>query len=80
MTIDQLKEQVSKYGDIVILKEGYVFTAVIKRRDINLSAYKTHNAIMKLLCDYTEEKYPYAEAVNTDSDLFVMILRPDERS
>jgi hypothetical protein len=75
MNIQKLKEKLSQYGYPLIVKEGVVFTVLIK--GIDLHKWKIVNAIQTLVLDYAGEKFPIIEAMVNDSSVFCMVLRSD---
>jgi len=74
MTIEKLKEKLCKYGHPFIVKEGVVFTVLIKGS--NLSKWENVNAIQKMVLDYAGEKFPTIEAMVNDNEVFCLVLGP----
>lgn len=65
--------QLVKYGTIQLIKEGVVFTLLIT--GTGLSNWATVNEIMKLVTDYTKDKYPNIEAMRNDDSFYCLILK-----
>lgn len=74
MNIEKLKEKLCKYGKPFIVKEGVVFTILLKGS--NLSKWENVNEIQKLVLDYAGEKFPIIEVMANDNEVFCLVLRP----
>lgn len=78
MTIDGLKQKLCAFGFPLIVKEGVVFTVLIKGK--NLSQYKNVEAIQNLILGYAGEKYPLIEAMVNEDEFFCLVLKPQVKN
>lgn len=76
MTLDNLKDKLSKRGNIQICKEGYVFTLLMTGDD--LDNWKVVNEIQMEILNYVGDKYPSIEALRNDHHFFCIILTPKD--
>lgn len=74
MNIDKLKKELSKLGDIQILKAGHVLTLLIT--GVNLDAGNIFTTIQEAIAKHTDNKYPIIEALRNDSNFFCIVLKP----
>jgi hypothetical protein len=72
--IEKLRKDLSEYGVVKVLKEGFVFTLLITGKD--MSKYTIVNNIQKLVLDYVGDKYPIIEVLNNSENFLLYILKP----
>lgn len=73
MNLDKLKEKLSKVGTIEVIKDGIVFTLLIKGSE--LSNHKIVSGITMDVLDYVGEIYPNIEVMKNDDDFLLLVLR-----
>jgi hypothetical protein len=73
MNLDKLKIQLSKVADIVVLKQGLVFTVLLKGK--NLAKWETVNKINLDILECAGKLYPNIETMANDDDYFMIVLR-----
>ena len=76
MTTTQLKEKLSKYGTVLVAKEGAVFTVFIKGNGLSQST-----KLMKIgaiIHEYAGEKYPDIEVFLNEDDFILSVLKPKQ--
>lgn len=78
MDLQGLKDVLSKYGNILIIKEGAVFSLLMKGE--NLSNIKKLQNIQSTVLDYAGDRYPVIEAFRNDDRYLCMILKPEQKS
>jgi len=78
MDLQGLKDVLSKYGNILIIKEGAVFSLLMKGE--NLSNIKKLQDIQSTVLDYAGDRYPVIEAFRNDDRYLCMILKPEQKS
>lgn len=69
----KLKLKLSKYGTVVLMKQGYTFTVFITGR--GLSNLNKVLEMQKLITDHAKE-YPSVEALSNDETYFLLVLKP----
>lgn len=74
MSMEKLKSQLSKVGKIEVIKEGVVFTLLIKGS--GLSNLNIVNGVVKDVFDYVGDKYPYFEIMKNEDEFLLLVLRP----
>ena len=72
--LEDLSIELSKYGNLEVIKEGSVFTVFIT--GTGLAGWRTISEIQKLINNYTSEYYPTIEIFNTSETHFLLILKP----
>lgn len=78
MDFQGLKDVLSKYGTILIIKEGAVFSLLMKGD--NLSNMKKVQDIQSTVLDYAEKKYPIIEVFRNDDRYLCMVLKPEVKT
>lgn len=74
MTLNGLKQKLTKYGSIQIVREGFVFSLLITGTGLSKSTVVAE--IQNLVFSYVGEKYPAIEAMRNDETFFCLILKP----
>lgn len=74
MTQGQLIRSLSKYGDVQMVKAGYVFTLLLT--GTGLSKMETWLKIQQLCTDFCGDKYPVIEVLKTEDTFFLAVLKP----
>jgi hypothetical protein len=76
VSLENLKIELSKFGDIATIKADYVFTLLMfsKNKKIGKNAFK----IMEIICKYTEDKYPIVEVIRQGNDYYLTVLKPKQ--
>lgn len=74
MTLNRLKQKLTKYGNIQIVKEGFVFSLLITGAGLSKSTVVAE--IQNLVLSYAGDKYPMIEAMRNDDTFFCLILKP----
>lgn len=74
--MENLKIELSKFGELQICKEGFVFTVLITGE--KLSNWVTAMGIQKLITDYAGDKYPIVECLRDDENFFCIVLKPKQ--
>ena len=72
MNLENLKKELSKVGTIQAIKEGVVFTLLMKGS--GLSNYKIVSGITMDVLDYVGDKYPNIEVMKNDDDFLLLVL------
>lgn len=72
MNIEKLKSQLSKVGKIEVIKEGIVFTLLMKGS--GLSNHKIVTGITMAVLDSVGDKYPNIEVMKNDDDFMLLVL------
>jgi hypothetical protein len=75
MTLDKLKELLSKYGTIQLCKKDYVFTLLMTGE--NLRNWQLVNEIQTEVVKCVGAEYPVIECMRNDKDFFCIVLRPN---
>lgn len=76
MTLNRLKQKLTKYGNIQIVKEGFVFSLLITGAGLSKSTVVAE--IQNLVLSYAGDKYPMIEAMRNDDTFFCLILKPKQ--
>ena len=72
MNLENLKKELSKVGTIQAIKEGVVFTLLMKGS--GLSNYKIVSEITMAVLDSIGDKYPNIEVMKNDDDFLLLVL------
>ena len=78
MDFQGLKDVLSKYGAILIIKEGAVFSLLMKGD--NFSNMKKVQDIQSTVLDYAEKRFPIIEVFRNDDRYLCMVLKPEVKS
>jgi hypothetical protein len=78
MSLDELKMQLSEFGDVQIAKSGYVFTILMTSNGKNLSKYKTVLQIQHLIFNFCGSSFTSIEVFRNDTNFFCIVLKPSE--
>lgn len=70
--MDELKLQLSQYGQVDVISEGAVF--LLFMTGDNLTEYKKVSNVINLVVDYTKEKYPKVQAMRNEKNYLIMVL------
>lgn len=70
--MDELKLQLSQYGQVEVINEGAVFLIFMTGND--LTEYKKVSKVINLVVDYTKEKYPKVQAMRNEKNYLIMVL------
>jgi hypothetical protein len=74
MNLEKLKEMLSKYGNIEIIKDGYVFTLLMSGTE--LSNWNVVSAIQSLTLEYAGDKFPKIECMKNEKEFLCLVMRP----
>ena len=70
--MDELKLQLSQYGQVEVINEGAVFLIFMTGND--LTEYKKVSKVINLVVDYTKEEYPKVQAMRNEKNYLIMVL------
>lgn len=72
--MENLKLELSKFGDLQVCKEGVVLTVLIT--GTKLSNWETAMKIQKSVVEYAGDKFPNIECMRNDETFFLIVLKP----
>lgn len=77
-TIVQLRKHLLRFGNVLALKEGHVFTVLVQKRENfpSLSSLNIYQEILGAVVTYTQKTYPIIEVATNDEDFFLIVLKP----
>lgn len=73
--MENLKEQLNKYGDILVLKDSTIFTLLLKTANRSLANAETTLKILESVLDYLGDTKTKIEAMRNDEDYLLLILK-----
>jgi hypothetical protein len=73
MNLEKLKNQLSKFGTIEAIKEGVVFTLLMK--GCGMASHNVVSGITMDVLDSVGDKYPNIEVMKNDDDFLLLVLR-----
>jgi hypothetical protein len=77
-SIEQLIKELSAIGNVIVIKNDYVFTLYMTKNKLDLANFNTQTKVINLVAIYCGEEKPMVEILKTDNDFILLVFKPKQ--